>query len=71
MYSAKAQYQQHLIVERETDEWITGTEPMTIEQRIYLKALCQEAGENFDDTLSKISATERIAVLQQKIGKKL
>jgi len=71
MYSGRAQYQQHLIVERETDEWITGTEPMTIEQRIYLRTLCQEAGEIFDDNLSKISATERIAVLQQKISRKL
>jgi hypothetical protein len=59
------------ILERDPDEWITGTELMTIDQRIYLKTLCQEAGESFDGTLSKAAATARIKLLQEKIGKKL
>ncbi len=69
MYSNKALHQQTLIAEREPDEWITGTELMTVDQRIYLKTLSEEAGEPFDETLSKISAAEHIKRLEQKIGK--
>ena len=58
------------ILDRDPDEWITGTEAMTIEQKIHLKTLCQEAGEYFDGTLSKASAMERIKLLQEKNGKK-
>ena len=71
MHSNLAPHQQFLNVERNSDDWITGTEPMTLEQRIYLKNLCQEVGEIFDGTLSKASASERIKLLQEKIGKKL
>jgi len=70
MYSNLAPHQQSLNVERNSDDWITGTEPMTLEQRIYLKTLCQEADELFDGSLSKASATERINLLQKKIGRK-
>lgn len=70
MHSNLAPHQQFLNVERSSDDWITGTEPMTLEQRLYLKTLCQEAGEIFDNTLSKASATERIKFLQEKIGKR-
>jgi hypothetical protein len=44
---------------------------MTLEQRIYLKTLTQEAGENFDDSLSKASAEEHIKRLQQQIEQKV
>jgi len=64
-------HQQYLTVERSSDDWITGTEPMTLEQRIYLKTLTQEAGENFDDSLSKASAEEHIKRLQQQIEQKV
>ena len=71
MYSKQAPYQQYIVIERDPEEWITGTEPMTIDQRIYLKTLSLEAGEIFDGTLSKASARERIKLLQQKIGRKI
>jgi len=59
------------ILERNPEEWIKGTEPMTTEQRTYLKILSEEAGEHFDETLSMVTANERITILQQKTGKKL
>jgi len=59
------------ILERNPEEWIKGTEPMTAEQRTYLKILSEEAGEHFDETLSMVTANERITILQQKTGKKL
>ena len=71
MHANLPPYQQYLTVERSSDDWITGTEPMTLEQRIYLKTLTQEAGENFDGSLSKASATEHIKRLQQQLGQKV
>jgi hypothetical protein len=55
--------------EKDPNDWITGTETMSVEQRIYLKTLSEEAGVSFDGSLSKASAIERIKALQQKIGK--
>jgi hypothetical protein len=57
--------------EKDPNEWITGTETMSVEQRIYLKTLSEEAGVAFDGSLSKVSAIERIKELQQKISRKL
>ena len=71
MHANLSPHQQHLTIERNSDDWITGTEPMTLEQRIYLKSLTQEAGENYDDSLSKASADEHIKRLQQQIGQKV
>ncbi|MEO6720408.1 MAG: DUF3072 domain-containing protein [Ferruginibacter sp.] len=56
---------------KDPDEWTTGTEPMTGAQRSYLKTLSDEAGEGFDDTLSKAAASKRIEELQQKTGRGL
>jgi hypothetical protein len=56
---------------KDPDEWTTGTEPMTGAQRSYLKTLSDEAGEEFDDTLSKAAASKRIEELQQKTGRGL
>ena len=41
-------------------EWSTGNEPMTASRRSYLKTLCDEAREDFDDTLTKADTTRRI-----------
>ncbi len=73
MYSGLAPYQKHLHIERSSDEWITGTETMSNEQKVYLKTLSLLADEKFDEevTLSKASATERIRILEQKIGRKI
>lgn len=73
MYSEQALHPTNLVLnpgsERNPDEWITGTEPMTADQRHLLKILCQQAGENFDGSLSKPSAIERIKTLQDKINR--
>jgi uncharacterized damage-inducible protein DinB len=57
--------------EKETGDWVTGDEPMTGPQRSYLETLCQEAGAEFDDSLTKAQASERIDELQQQTGRGL
>jgi hypothetical protein len=42
---------------------------MTGPQRSYLKTLCQEAKEDFDDNLTKAQASKRIEELQRKTGR--
>lgn len=51
------------------DEWTTGDETMTGAQASYLKTLCEEAGEEFDPSLSKAEASKRIDELQAKTGR--
>lgn len=57
--------------EKDPDEWITGAEQMTGAQKSYLKTLSDEAGEEFDENLSKAAASKRIEELQQKTGRGL
>lgn len=57
--------------EKNPDEWITGAEPMTGAQKSYLKTLSDEAGEPFNENLSKAEASKRIEELQQKTGRGL
>jgi hypothetical protein len=54
---------------KDPDEWTTGDEPMTGAQKSYLKTLSDEAGEEFDENLSKADASKRIDELQQKTGR--
>ena len=54
---------------KDPDEWKTGDEKMTGAQRSYLKTLSDEAGEEFDETLTKAEASKRIDELQQKTGR--
>ena len=56
---------------KDPDEWTTGDEPMTGAQQSYLKTLSDEAGEEFDETLSKAEASKRIDELQHKTGRGL
>ncbi len=56
---------------KDPDEWTTGKEPMTGAQHSYLKTLSDEAGEAFDETLSKADASKRIDELQHKTGRGL
>ncbi|OJW13403.1 DUF3072 domain-containing protein [Mucilaginibacter sp. 44-25] len=56
---------------KDPDEWTTGNEPMTGAQHSYLKTLSDEAGEEFDETLSKADASKRIEELQHKTGRGL
>jgi hypothetical protein len=50
-------------------EWTTGGETMTGAQASYLKTLSEEAGEAFDETLSKADASKRIDELQNRTGR--
>ena len=54
---------------KDTEEWVTGDEPMTGAQGSYLKTLCQEANEEFDPELTKAEASERIDALQERTGR--
>jgi hypothetical protein len=56
---------------KDPDEWTTGEEPMTGAQRSYLKTLSDEAGEPFDEDLTKAEASKRIDELQHKTGRGL
>ena len=54
---------------KDTDEWVTGEEPMTGAQASYLKTLSEEAGVEFDPDLTKAEASERIEELQERTGR--
>jgi hypothetical protein len=53
-------------LQRDPDEWKTGDEPMTAAQRSYLETLSREAGETFDESLSKAEASKRIDELREQ-----
>ena len=55
--------------ENPVEKWTTGNEPMTGPQMSYLKTLCQEANEEFDEKLTKAEASKRIEELQAKTGR--
>ena len=55
--------------EKDPDDWATGDEKMTGPQASYLRTLCQEAGVEFDETLSKADASKRIDELQEATGR--
>lgn len=55
--------------EKDPDDWTTGDETMTGAQASYLKTLSEEAGEPFDETLTKADASKRIDALQEKTGR--
>ena len=38
---------------KDPDDWTTGDEPMTGAQKSYLSTLCEEAGEEMDENMSK------------------
>jgi hypothetical protein len=54
---------------KDPDEWTTGDETMTGAQASYLKTLCDEAGEEFDPSLTKADASKRIEELQARTGR--
>jgi hypothetical protein len=56
-------------LEKDPSDWATGEEPMTAAQGSYLKTLSDEAGEPFEDGLSKADASRRIDELQSKTGR--
>ena len=61
--------QQDAAAQKNPDEWVTGDESMTAPQASYLRTLAQEAGEPFDESLSKAEASKKIDELQEKTGR--
>lgn len=55
--------------QKDPAEWTTGDEAMTGAQASYLKTLSDEAGEEFDETLTKAEASQRIDELQKSTGR--
>jgi hypothetical protein len=62
---------EHSNMIKDPDNWTTGDEAMTGAQKSYLKTLSDEAGEEFDENLSKAEASKKINELQQKTGRGL
>ena len=56
-------------LEKDPDQWVTGDEPMTGAQASYLKTLSDQAGEPFDEKISRAEASKRIDELQDKTGR--
>jgi hypothetical protein len=62
---------EHTNTVKDPQEWVTGDEPMTGAQHSYLKTLSDEAGEKFDEKLTKAEASKKIEELQHKTGRGL
>ena len=56
-------------LEKDPDQWVTGEEPMTGAQASYLRTLSEQAGEPFEESLSKAEASKRIDELQERTGR--
>jgi hypothetical protein len=52
--------------QKDPEDWVTGDEPMTGAQASYLRTLCEETGEAFDEGLSKAKASEMIDRLKER-----
>ena len=52
-------------LEKDPDDWKTADEPMTGAQASYLKTLSDQAGEPFNESLTKAEASKRIDQLQE------
>ncbi|MGB3543304.1 DUF3072 domain-containing protein [Rubrivirga sp.] len=55
--------------QKDPDNWVTGDEEMTGAQKSYLMTLSEEAGVDFDASLTKAEASVRIDELQAKTGR--
>ncbi len=55
--------------EKDTDDWVTGDEPMTGAQKSYLDTLAREAGETLPADLTKAAASDHIERLQAATGR--
>jgi hypothetical protein len=54
---------------KDPDDWVSGEEAMTGAQASYLQTLSEEAGAEFDPSLSKADASKRIDELRVKTGR--
>ena len=52
--------------EKDPNDWVTGDEPMTGAQASYLKTLCEETDEAFNENLSKADASKLIDELKSR-----
>ena len=55
--------------QKDPHHWTTGGEEMTGAQASYLQTLSEEAGEEFDPSLTKSEASLRIDELKNKTGR--
>ena len=55
--------------QKDPDNWVTGDEEMTGAQKSYLMTLSEEAGVEFDASLTKAEASVRIDELQNETGR--
>ena len=55
--------------QKDPENWVTGDEKMTGAQKSYLMTLSEEAGVEFDQSLTKAEASNRIEELQDKTGR--
>ena len=56
--------------EKDPSDWVTGDEPVTGPQQIYLSTLAQQAGEEVETTeLTKAEASQKIEELKEKTGR--
>lgn len=56
-------------MEKDPGDWVTGDEPMTGAQHSYLTTLSEQAGVEFDPSLTKAQASLRIDELQTMTGR--
>lgn len=54
------------VVKKDPNDWISKGEPMTRAQSLYLKALCEQKGEKFYESLTKAQAAVQIDSLKQR-----
>jgi hypothetical protein len=54
---------------KDPENWVTGDEQMTGAQASYLQTLSEEAGEEFDPSLTKAEASKKIDALQETTGR--
>lgn len=57
-------------LEKDPGDWVTRDEPMTGAQASYMKTLSEEAGEPFEEGLTKAEASRRIDELQARTGRR-
>ena len=55
-------------LEKPTEEWVTGDDPMTPAQKSYLDSLARQAKEEISADLTKAEASEQIERLRAKTG---
>jgi DUF3072 family protein len=55
---------------KDSDQWVSGGDPMTGAQASYLRTLCQQAGthDKSQDNLTKAEASQLIDEMRKKAG---